>query len=52
MSISKKLKAINNKIKQNKAQYHLDTQTVKISALSKLLRLLLYHQEMFANMNF
>ena len=34
MSISKKFKAINNKIKQNKAQYNLDTQTAKISALS------------------
>ena len=34
MSISKKFKAINNKIEQNKAQYNLDTQTAKISALS------------------
>ena len=34
MSISEKIKAINNKIKQNKAQYDLDRQTAKISALS------------------
>ena len=34
MSINKKIKAINNKIEQNKAQYHLDRQTAKISALS------------------
>ena len=34
MSISKKFKAIKNKIEQNKAQYNLDTQTAKISALS------------------
>ena len=34
MSISKKFKAINNKIEQNKAQYNLDRQTAKISALS------------------
>ena len=34
MIISKKIKAINNKIKQNQAQYNLDRQTVKISALS------------------
>ena len=34
MSISKKIKTINNKIKQNKAQYNLDRQTAKISALS------------------
>ena len=33
MSISKKIKAINNKIKQNKAQHDLDRQTAKISAL-------------------
>ena len=32
MSISEKIKAINNKIEQNKAQYNLDKQTVKISA--------------------
>ena len=39
MTVSKKIKTINNKIKQNKAQYDLD-------------RFLLYHQEMLVNMNF
>ena len=34
MAISKKIKAINNKIKQNKAKYDLGRQTVKISVLS------------------
>ena len=34
MSISGKIKAFNNKIEQNKAQYNLDRQTVKISAFS------------------
>ena len=34
MSISEKIKAINNKIDQNKAQYNLDRKTAKISALS------------------
>ena len=34
MSISEKIKTINNKIEQNKAQYNLDRQTAKISALS------------------
>ena len=34
MSISEKIKTINNKIEQNKAQYDLDTQTANISALS------------------
>ena len=34
MSISEKTKSINNKIKQNKAQYDLDRQTGKIAALS------------------
>ena len=34
MSISEKIKAINNKIEQNKAQYNLGRQTGKISALS------------------
>ena len=34
MSVSEKSKAINNKIEQNKAQYNLDKQTAKISALS------------------
>ena len=33
-SLSEKIKAINNKIKQNKAQYDLDRQTAKTSALS------------------
>ena len=33
MSISEKIKAINNKIGQNKAQYNLYIQTTKISAL-------------------
>ena len=34
MAVSEKIKAINNKIQQNKAQYNLDRQTPKISALS------------------
>ena len=34
MNISEKMEAINNKIEQNKAQYDLDRQTAKISALS------------------
>ena len=34
MSISKKIKTTNNKIEQNKAQFNLDRQTAKISALS------------------
>ena len=34
MSISEKIKAINNKIEQNKAQYDLDKKTAKASALS------------------
>ena len=34
MSISGKIKAINNKIEQNKAKYNLDWQTDKISVLS------------------
>ena len=34
MSINAKIKAIKNKIKQNKAQCNLDRQTAKISALS------------------
>ena len=34
MCITKKIKTINNKIEQNKAQYNLDRQTAKISALS------------------
>ena len=34
MSIGEKTKATNNKIEQNKAQYDLDRQTAKTSALS------------------
>ena len=34
MSIGEKIKAINKKIEQSKAQYNLDRQTAKISALS------------------
>ena len=34
MSVSDKIKTINNEIEQNKAQYNLDRQTAKISALS------------------
>ena len=34
MSLSEKIKAINNKIDQDKAQYNLDRQTAKTSALS------------------
>ena len=34
ISICERIKAINYKIKQNKAQYDLDRQTTKISALS------------------
>ena len=34
MSISEKIKSINNKIDQKKAQYNLNRQTAKISALS------------------
>ena len=33
MSISEKIKAIDNEIEQNKAQYNLDRETAKISAL-------------------
>ena len=33
MSINEKIKSIDNKIEQNKAQYNLDRQTAKISAL-------------------
>ena len=36
MSISEKIKAINNKIEQNKAQYNLDRHTAKIFALSSV----------------
>ena len=34
MSISEKIKTIDNKIEQNKAQYNSDRQTAKVSALS------------------
>ena len=34
MNICEKIKTINNKIEQNKAQYDLDRQTAKLSALS------------------
>ena len=34
MTITEKTKTINHKIEQNKAQYDLDRQNVKISALS------------------
>ena len=34
MTASEKIKTINKKIEQNKAQYNLDRQTAKISALS------------------
>ena len=34
MSISEKIKAVNNKIEQNKAQHDLDRQTATISASS------------------
>ena len=34
MNISEKIKAINNKVEQNKDQYNLDGQIAKISALS------------------
>ena len=43
MSISEKIKAIDNKIEKNKAQYNLVTQAAKFP---------LYHQEMLANMTF
>ena len=34
MTVSEKIKPIDNKIEQNKAQYDLDRQAAKISALS------------------
>ena len=34
MSISEKIKAINNKIEQNKSQSDVDRQTAKLSALA------------------
>ena len=33
MSISEKIKTINNKIEENKTEYNLDRKTAKISAL-------------------
>ena len=42
MSISEKIKTIDNKIEQNKAQYDLE----------KVQRLLLYHEEALVNINF
>ena len=42
MTVSEKIKAINNKIAQNKAQHDLD----------KLLKFWLHCQEALANMNF
>ena len=36
MSISENLKTVDNKIEQNKAQYSLERQTAKISALSSV----------------
>ena len=43
MTITEKVKTIDHKIEQNKAQYDLDRQTAKF---------LLYHQEMLVNTNF
>ena len=43
MTVSEKIKTINNKIDQNKAQ---------MIYMDKLLRFKLYHQEKFVNMNF
>ena len=34
MSVSEKIKTIDNKIKQNKAQYNLDRKNTKISTLT------------------
>ena len=34
MTVSEKIKTVDNRIKQNKAQYDLDKQTAQISALS------------------
>ena len=34
MTITEKIKTINNKVEQNKSQCNLDRQTAKISALS------------------
>ena len=43
MTITEKIKRIDNKIEQNKAQYNLDRKTAKISA---------FHHEMLLNTNF
>ena len=43
MHVSEKIKAINNKNKQSKAQYNLD---------GHMVRFLLDHQELLVNMNF
>ena len=43
MSITDKIKTIDIKIEQSKAQYNFDGQTAKIR---------FYHQEMLVNMNF
>ena len=34
MTVTKKIKTVDNKIEQNKARYNLERQTAKISALS------------------
>ena len=41
MTVNEKIKTLDNKIEQNKAQYNLNIQTAK-----------LYHQEVLINMNF
>ena len=43
MNITEKIKTINNKTEQNKAQYNLDRQTAKVS---------FYHQENFSKSEF
>ena len=43
MTVSEKIKTIDDKIEQNKASYNLDRKTA---------RFLLYHQKMLVNMNF
>ena len=43
MTVRRKIKTIDNKMDQNKAQHNLDKQTAKI---------LTYHQEILVNMNF
>ena len=42
INVNEKIKAINNKIEQNKASYDLDRETAKM---------LVYHQDMLVNMN-